>query len=134
MYVNADAGGIARPADQRDIRCTRVGRWLRRARLDALPQLWNILRGDMSLVGPRPFVPEQEAECVRAIPGYELRWQVPPGATGWAQVHRGDCAPLEDNREKLAYDLFYVKHLSVALDLVILFQTVKILLLGRGGR
>ncbi len=134
MYVNADAGGAARPAGFRDARCTRVGRWLRRARLDELPQLWNILRGDMSLVGPRPFVPEQEAECVRAIPGYELRWQVPPGATGWAQVHHGYCATLEDNREKLAYDLFYVKHLSVALDLVILFQTVKILLLGRGGR
>lgn len=134
MFVNADGNGHARPAGIHDARCTRVGRWLRRTRLDELPQLWNILRGDMSLVGPRPFVPEQEHECLQAIPGYEQRWQVPPGATGWAQVHRGYCATLEDNREKLAYDLFYVKHVSLALDLVILFQTVKILLLGRGGR
>ncbi len=134
MVVGADAGGNAQPAAPNDPRCTRLGRWLRRCRLDELPQLWNILRGDMSLVGPRPFVPEQEAACARAIPGYSLRWQVPPGATGWAQVHRGYCATLEDNREKLAYDLFYVKNLSFSLDLVILFQTLKILLLGRGGR
>ncbi|MGH9488631.1 MAG: sugar transferase [Terriglobales bacterium] len=134
MRVNADGGGVARPACARDPRCTRAGRWLRRLRLDELPQLVNILRGDMSLVGPRPFVPEQEQECVQALPGYALRWSVPPGATGWAQVNRGYCASLADNTEKLAYDLFYIKHMSLGFDLSILAQTLKVVCLGRGGR
>ncbi len=134
MRVIADADGKATPAGERDPRCTRVGRWLRRLRLDELPQLFNILRGDMSLVGPRPFVPEQEQTCLQTLPFYAQRWTVPPGATGWAQVNRGYCATLEDNAEKLAYDLFYVKHASLAFDLLILFQTLKIVGLGRGGR
>jgi lipopolysaccharide/colanic/teichoic acid biosynthesis glycosyltransferase len=79
-------------------------------------------------------VPEQEAECERAIPFYRQRWAVKPGATGWAQVNRGYCATVEDNREKLAYDLFYIKNLSIGLDLLIMFKSAKILLLGRGGR
>ena len=123
-----------RPAEKDDERITRVGRILRRTRLDELPQLYNILRGDMHFVGPRPFVPEQENELVTAIPFYNQRWNVKPGATGWAQVNRAYCATLEDNAEKLAYDLFYIKNMSVSLDLLILFKTVKILLLGRGGR
>jgi lipopolysaccharide/colanic/teichoic acid biosynthesis glycosyltransferase len=132
MFVNS--GNAAQPAGVHDPRCTRIGRWLRRLRLDELPQLINILRGEMSLVGPRPFIPEQEAECRAAIPGYAQRWRVLPGVTGWAQVHRGYCATLDDNREKLAYDLFYIKHLSLGLDVIILLQTLKVVCLGRGGR
>jgi sugar transferase (PEP-CTERM system associated) len=134
MRVNADADGVARPARENDDRLTRVGRWLRRTRMDELPQLYNILRGDMSFVGPRPFVPEQEMPLVEQIPFYRHRWAVLPGATGWAQVHRGYCATLEDNEEKLAYDLFYIRNLSIGLDFLILFLTFKILILGRGGR
>jgi sugar transferase (PEP-CTERM system associated) len=123
-----------RPAEKEDDRITRVGSVLRRTRLDELPQLYNILRGDMHFVGPRPFVPEQEHELVTAIPFYNQRWNVKPGATGWAQVNRAYCATVDDNAEKLAYDLFYIKNMSISLDLLILFKTIKILLLGRGGR
>jgi sugar transferase (PEP-CTERM system associated) len=133
MYEGSDKDPL-RPADYVDARVTRVGKLLRRARLDELPQLFNILKGDMAFVGPRPFVPEQEEECAAKIPFYRERWLVKPGATGWAQINRGYNATLEDNQEKLAYDLFYIKNVSVGLDLFILFSTVKILLLGRGGR
>jgi exopolysaccharide biosynthesis polyprenyl glycosylphosphotransferase len=123
-----------RPAEEKDARFTRFGSWLRSTRLDELPQLWNILKGDMQLVGPRPFVPEQEQELVEAIPFYKLRWSVRPGVTGWAQINRGYCSTLEDNSEKLAYDLFYIKHFSLGLDLLCIFKTAKTLLLGRGAR
>ncbi len=134
MYEDVDRNGDLRPVQERDDRVTRVGRWLRRTRLDELPQLYNILRGDMYFVGPRPFVLEQEEELAQQIPFYRQRWTVKPGATGWAQIHRGYCATVEDNAEKLAYDMFYIKNMSIGLDLLILFQTIKILLLGRGGR
>ncbi len=123
-----------RPADLNDRRCTRLGKWLRRYRLDELPQLWNILGGEMSWVGPRPFAVEQERLLAEQLPGYARRWQVPPGATGWAQIHRGYCRSLEDNREKLAYDLFYIQHGSWRLDLLILLRTPRVLLLSRGGQ
>jgi sugar transferase (PEP-CTERM system associated) len=122
------------PAEHSDPRVTRVGKWLRRTRVDELPQLFNIVKGDMAFVGPRPFVPEQEEECAAQIPFYRERWLVKPGATGWAQINRGYNATLEDNKEKLAYDLFYIKNVSFGLDLFIMFSTIKILLLGRGGR
>ena len=134
MVDGADASGTHRPAVEGDERFTRAGRWLRRTRIDELPQLYNILRGDMDLVGPRPFVQDQEEECVRQIPFYEQRWSVRPGATGWAQINYGYCASLKDNIEKTAYDLYYIKHVSIGFDMLILFQTIKILLLGRGGR
>jgi exopolysaccharide biosynthesis polyprenyl glycosylphosphotransferase len=134
MHHRVDKHGYCRPACVGDERFTRVGSWLRASRLDELPQLWNILRGDMQFVGPRPFVPDQEELCVNNIPFYSYRWTVTPGATGWAQVNRGYCATLEDNAEKLAYDLFYIKHVSIGLDLLILFKTTKSLLLGRGAR
>jgi sugar transferase (PEP-CTERM system associated) len=134
MIHGADPQGKFQPATKNDSRFTRVGAWLRSTRMDELPQLYNILRGDMYFVGPRPFVPSQEEECARKIPYYNQRWSVKPGATGWAQVNRDYCATLEDNIEKLTYDLFYIKNTSVGLDLFILFKTVKILLLGRGGR
>jgi exopolysaccharide biosynthesis polyprenyl glycosylphosphotransferase len=133
MFVDCDLPGENRPATIGDSRITRVGRFLRRSRLDELPQLWNIVRGDMYIVGPRPFVCSQEDEYVREIPFYKQRWVVRPGATGWAQVNRPYCATIEDNREKLEYDLFYIKNASFGLDVLILFKTLKILLLGRGG-
>lgn len=134
MHVNADQGGYARPAEHGDRRVTRVGRVLRRLRLDEIPQLWNILIGEMHFVGPRPFVPEQETDCAAQIPLYTYRWSVRPGATGWAQVQRGYCASLRDNVDKLAYDLFYIKNMSLGLDLMILFKTIKILFSAQGGR
>lgn len=134
MVDGADGNGNHRPAEATDNRFTRVGRVLRRIRIDELPQLLNILRGDMHVVGPRPFVPDQEEECLEKIPYYRQRWVVRPGATGWAQVNRGYNATIDDNKEKLAYDLYYIKNISIGLDLLILFKTMKILLLGRGAR
>ncbi len=134
MKVGADGNGESRPVVDGDQRLTRLGHILRRSRLDELPQLWNILKGDMNMVGPRPFVPNQEEECLAKIPFYWLRWTVKPGATGWAQIKRGYNATLEDNIDKLAYDLFYVKNMSLSLDLMIIFWSIKTLLLGRGGR
>jgi sugar transferase (PEP-CTERM system associated) len=134
MFDGADQGDHHPPAELIDQRFTRVGRLLRHTRLDELPQFFNILRGDMHFVGPRPFVPDQEQECVEKIPFYRQRWVVKPGATGWAQVNRGYNATIEDNKDKLAYDLFYIKNISIGLDLLILFRTIKILLLGRGSR
>ncbi len=134
MQVDADADGKFRPAQENDDRITRVGGWIRRTRLDELPQLYNILRGDMYFIGPRPFVPFQEHELAEKIPFYRQRWSVRPGATGWAQINYGYCATLEDNTEKLAYDLFYIKNMSLGLDLLIAFRTIKVLLLGRGSR
>ena len=134
MVDGSDKGDSHRPAEITDTRFTRVGRLLRRSRMDELPQLLNILKGDMNFVGPRPFVPDQEQECVEKIPHYRQRWLVKPGATGWAQVNRGYCETIEDNIEKFAYDLFYIKNASVGLDFLILIKTMKILLLGRGSR
>jgi sugar transferase (PEP-CTERM system associated) len=134
MCQGAEQGGQLRPAGKHDERITRLGRMLRATRLDELPQLWNILRGDMTFVGPRPFVPNQEEYCVRNIPFYTQRWSVTPGATGWAQVNRAYCVTLEDNVEKLAYDLFYIRNISIGLDLLILFKTAKALLFGRGAQ
>lgn len=133
MYDGSDKKHL-RPAEDDDDRITRVGKWLRRTRIDELPQLFNIVKGDMAFVGPRPFVPQQEEEYAAKIPFYKERWLVKPGATGWAQINRGYNVTVEDNREKLAYDLFYIKNVSLGLDLFIMFSTVKILLLGRGGR
>jgi exopolysaccharide biosynthesis polyprenyl glycosylphosphotransferase len=134
MADGADQDGNYRPAETADIRFTRIGRFLRRTRMDELPQLFNILRGDMHFVGPRPFVFNQEQECLEKIPYYRLRWAVKPGATGWAQINRGYNVSIEDNKEKLAYDLFYIRNFSFGLDLLIFLKTIKILALGRGSR
>jgi len=128
------ANHIGTPAQYDDPRITRVGKWLRRTRLDELPQLFNIVKGDISFVGPRPVPPHEEEECAAVIPFYKERWLIKPGATGWAQINRGYNATIEDHKDKLAYDLFYIKNVSVGLDIYILFATIKILLLGRGGR
>jgi exopolysaccharide biosynthesis polyprenyl glycosylphosphotransferase len=134
MRLGADRAETLAPATHDDPRCTRVGKWIRRCRLDELPQLFNIVKGDMSFIGPRPFVPDQEAWLVEQIPYYRQRWAVRPGATGWAQVNRDYCSSFEDNVEKLSYDLFYIKNRSMGLNMVTLVKTFKILLLGRGGR
>ena len=112
---------------------TSVGRFLRRSRLDELPQLWNVLKGDMSLVGPRPERPEFVAELTRQIPFYRQRHIVRPGLTGWAQVRYTYGASVEDALQKLQYDLFYIKNLSLALDVFIVLDTVKTVLLQKGA-
>ena len=114
-------------------RITRVGKWLRKIRLDELPQFWNIIRGDMNLVGPRPHPVSNFELFAENIPYYSLRAVVRPGVTGWAQIRHGYANNLEEETEKMRYDLFYIKHLSVRLDLRILFDTVKIVVFGRGA-
>lgn len=115
-------------------RITRVGRWMRRLRLDELPQFWNILRGDMDLVGPRPEMLRNVKAMSEQIPYYSLRHVVRPGLTGWAQTRHGYSVSLEQVTEKMRHDLFYIKHMSLWLDLRILADTVKIVLFGRGAR
>ena len=115
-------------------RVTRVGRWLRKFRLDELPQFLNMLRGDMNLVGPRPHPVSNYQLFIENVPYYALRSVVRPGLTGWAQVRYGYANDLEEETEKMRYDLYYIKHLSTWFDLRILFDTVKIVLFGRGSR
>jgi sugar transferase (PEP-CTERM system associated) len=117
-----------------DPRVTRVGRIIRRHRIDELPQLFNVLRGDMSLVGPRPQHPEWVETLCREDPFYEWRHFVPPGLTGWAQVSYPYGASVQDHREMLCYDLYYIKNWSLAFDTQIILQTFKVVLFGRGAR
>jgi sugar transferase (PEP-CTERM system associated) len=134
MQVNAEAGtGPVWASKHGDPRVTWVGRWLRRSRLDELPQLWNVLKGDMSFVGPRPERPEFVTSLSRDIPFYGQRHIVRPGLTGWAQVCYTYGASTEDALQKLQYDLFYIKNLSLALDLFIIAATVKTVLLREGA-
>jgi sugar transferase (PEP-CTERM system associated) len=116
-----------------DERVTLVGRFIRKTRLDELPQIWNVLRGDMSFVGPRPERPFFVAELAREIPFYIQRHAVKPGLTGWAQVKYRYGSSIEDAMEKLRYDLYYIKHLSVVFDLTIVFDTVKVVLFRKGA-
>jgi exopolysaccharide biosynthesis polyprenyl glycosylphosphotransferase len=116
-----------------DTRVTPIGSWLRRTRLDELPQLWNVLRGDMSLVGPRPERPEFVTGLTRQIPFYGQRHIIRPGLTGWAQVRYTYGATTEDALQKLQYDLFYIKNLSLALDLFIMASTVKTVVMRKGA-
>jgi lipopolysaccharide/colanic/teichoic acid biosynthesis glycosyltransferase len=134
MRVDAEKGTGAVWARKNDPRVTRVGGFLRRTRLDELPQLLNVLAGDMDLVGPRPERPELIATLVKAIPFYEVRHLVRPGLTGWAQIGYPYGASIEDARQKLAYDIYYVKHASPLLDLIVLFHTAKVVIMGRGAR
>lgn len=133
MRTDAEAAGAVW-ATTNDPRVTRVGKFLRSSRLDEIPQLWNVLKGDMSFVGPRPERPEFVGWLAKEIPFYELRHMIRPGLTGWAQVRYQYGANLEESKRKLEYDLYYVKHLSLGLDLLIMFETVKIIMLGRGAR
>jgi exopolysaccharide biosynthesis polyprenyl glycosylphosphotransferase len=131
MVPDAEAEG-PRWATERDERITRVGRVLRRLRLDELPQVINVLRGDMSIIGPRPERPEFVATLEREIPFYRARHALRPGVTGWAQVNYGYGASTEDALVKLQYDLYYAKHRSILLDLVILVRTVGVVVRLRG--
>jgi sugar transferase (PEP-CTERM system associated) len=121
-------------AQKNDSRVTRVGQFLRRTRLDEIPQLWNVLRGDMNFVGPRPERPEFVCWLVDQIPYYNLRHIVRPGVTGWAQIRYRYGASVQDSKEKLEYDLYYIKHFSLALDLLIMFETIKTIILRRGAQ
>ena len=132
MRVDAERLSGAVWATQNDPRVTPLGRFLRRTRLDELPQLWNVLRGDMSFVGPRPERPEFIAELTSKVPFYGQRHAIRPGLTGWAQVRHRYGASVDDSQEKLQYDLFYIKHMSFAFDLYIVLETVKTVLV-RGG-
>ena len=121
-------------AQVNDSRVTRLGRWLRLTHLDELPQLYNVLMGDMSFVGPRPERPEFVEQLRREIPFYDLRHSVVPGITGWAQVNFRYSASIDDTKRKLEYDLYYVLHASPLLDLLVLFKTVQVMLFMRGSR
>ncbi len=134
MRVDAEADSGATWATDDDPRITRVGRFLRSSRLDEIPQLWCVLKGDMHFVGPRPERPEFVEWLSKEIPYYGVRHVVRPGITGWAQVQYKYGNTLADAREKLQYDLFYIKNASLGLDLLIMFQTIKIVLLGRGAK
>jgi sugar transferase (PEP-CTERM system associated) len=134
MRQDAEADTGATWATDDDPRITRVGKFLRSSRLDEIPQLWCVLKGDMHFVGPRPERPEFVEWLSKEIPYYGVRHVVRPGITGWAQVQYKYGNTLEDAREKLQYDLFYIKNASLGLDLLIMFQTIKIVLLGRGAQ
>jgi sugar transferase (PEP-CTERM system associated) len=133
MRQDAEAATGAVWAQKNDDRVTAIGRFVRRTRLDELPQLWNVLIGDMSLVGPRPERPEFVSQLSQQIPFYGQRHVVRPGLTGWAQVRYTYGSSVEDAMEKLQYDLFYIKNLSIALDLFIVFSTIKTVILRRGA-
>lgn len=134
MREDAESDGVARWARNDDNRVTRAGKFLRKTRLDELPQLFNVLSGDMSLVGPRPERPEFVQELVRQIPYYEQRHAMRPGITGWAQLSYPYGASTRDALEKLKYDLYYIKNHSLAFDLAILLRTVEVVLFGKGAR
>lgn len=132
MVTNAEADGQALRAQEHDPRITRVGRWLRKTRLDEMPQLLNVLKGDMSAVGPRPERPEHLAELDRVIPFHRLRNSVKPGMAGWAVVNHGYVESVEDAKIRLQYDLYYIKHQSLWLDWIILIKTMGHMLALRG--
>ncbi|WP_082048155.1 TIGR03013 family XrtA/PEP-CTERM system glycosyltransferase [Geoalkalibacter ferrihydriticus] len=121
-------------AQQNDPRVTRVGNFLRKTRIDEIPQLFNVLKGDMSFVGPRPERPEFVQMLEEKIPYYSKRHFVKPGVTGWAQVKYPYGASVEDSLEKLRYDLYYIKNLSILMDILIVMETIKVVLFGRGAR
>jgi sugar transferase (PEP-CTERM system associated) len=134
MRVDAEADGVARWASHNDSRITPLGTFIRKTRLDELPQIFNVLKGQMSLVGPRPERPEFVEQLSASIPYYAERHRVKPGVTGWAQLLYSYGSDDEDARRKLEYDLYYVKHAGLMLDLVILLQTVEVVIFGKGAR
>ncbi len=134
MLADAEAQTGPIWAQKNDLRITRLGRFLRRSRLDELPQLINVLKGDMSFVGPRPERPFFVRQLQKEIPYYSVRHTVKPGVTGWAQIRFSYAASRHDAMEKLQFDLFYIKHLSIWLDLTIILETIKVVLLGKGAQ
>jgi sugar transferase (PEP-CTERM system associated) len=134
MRSDAEKDGVARWAQSNDSRVTRVGKFLRRTRIDELPQIINVLVGDMSFVGPRPERPVFVGNLKQKIPYYDVRHRVKPGITGWAQINYPYGASDEDAKAKLAYDLYYVKNGNLFLDAVVLFQTARVVLWQEGAR
>jgi sugar transferase (PEP-CTERM system associated) len=134
MREDAEAANGPQWARNNDPRVTRVGKFLRSSRLDEIPQLWCVLKGDMAFVGPRPERPEFIEGLSKEIPYYGVRHMVRPGLTGWAQVKYKYGSTIKDAREKLQYDLYYIKNASIGLDLLIMFLTIKIVLLRRGAQ
>src|SRR6266702_551053 len=133
MFTDAESDG-AKWATKNDPRVTKVGMFMRKTRIDEIPQLWNVLRGDMGFVGPRPERPEFVNWLTEELPFYYLRTLIRPGLTGWAQVRYGYGATLAETKEKLEYDLYYIKHMSMGLDLLIMFETIKTILRRRGAQ
>jgi sugar transferase (PEP-CTERM system associated) len=134
MRVDAEADGTPRWAGINDSRITRVGAFLRKTRIDELPQLWNVFNGHMSFVGPRPERPFFVEQLTEQIPFYQVRHSVKPGITGWSQVRHPYGASIEDGLAKLQYDLYYVKNHSLFLDLLILIETLQVVVMGKGAR
>ena len=134
MSVDAEQDGQARWAEKNDRRITRVGALLRKLRIDELPQIFNVLRGDMGFVGPRPERPEFVSALSEKIPYYRERHCVKPGITGWAQLRYMYGSSEKDAAEKLQYDLYYLKNHSLLFDLQILLQTAEVVLFGKGAR
>jgi sugar transferase (PEP-CTERM system associated) len=134
MFVDAEAATGAVWASKDDPRITKVGKYLRKFRIDELPQFWNVLRGDMSFVGPRPERPEFVQALSEKIPFYRQRHCVKPGLTGWAQINHKYGDTIEDTITKLEFDLYYIKHISLSLDMYIILNTLKTVVLGRGAQ
>jgi len=134
MRADAEAEKGPTWAVDDDPRVTPIGRFLRMSRMDEIPQLWNVLKGDMSLVGPRPERPEFVEALIQEIPYYNLRHTIRPGITGWAQIRYRYGSSIEDAREKLRYDLFYIKNMSLGLDVLVFFQTIKVILWSQGAK
>lgn len=134
MRTDAEMDGVARWASKDDDRVTKVGRFIRKVRLDELPQLWNVLKGEMSFIGPRPERPQFVADLAHKIRYYDLRHCLKPGLAGWAQLRYPYGASEDDAAEKLKYDLYYVKNQNILFDFLILIQTVEVVLFGRGAR
>ena len=134
MRQDAESATGAVWAQEKDPRVTRVGSFLRKSRIDEIPQLYNVLKGDMSIVGPRPERPEFVEGLKKVIPYYSERHFVKPGITGWAQVCYPYGASVEDALEKLRYDLYYIKNISLAFDLMIIPKTFNVVMFRRGGR
>ncbi len=132
MRADAEAPGVPQFAQKDDPRITKVGKFMRATRLDELPQIWNVLKGDMSLIGPRPERPEFVTELVAQMPYYSLRHLTRPGLTGWAQVQFPYASTFEENIKKLQYDLYYIKHRTLMLDVAILLKTIRIVLKRMG--
>jgi exopolysaccharide biosynthesis polyprenyl glycosylphosphotransferase len=133
MVAHAEADGEARWASAEDPRVTRVGKWMRRTRLDEMPQFWNVLRGEMSFIGPRPERPEWISQLEKQIPFYRARLLVQPGITGWSQVNYGYARTVEDTALKLEFDLYYIRHRSLTLDLKIMLRTLVTILRFQGS-
>ena len=132
MRLNSE-NGKAIWATEKDPRITRIGKILRKSRIDEIPQLWNVIRNDMSLIGPRPERPELENNLIKELPAFSLRSYILPGLSGWAQVNYPYASSLSESEMKLSFDLFYIKNASFFLDLIIFFKTIKLVINRKGS-